>query len=131
MKKNQIQITLPMSVSVNVAYGNKARGRYRTEAYLQWLIACANTDQYSYAYEFVDKGLHIDYKFYSKWLNKDDSIKKKDVANFIKVVDDYLPEIIDGFDDKYIWSFNTEKIHSDREEVELVISECEIVRLDK
>ncbi len=112
-----------MSISVNGAYDGKVR-RFKSAKYKEWLALCETYPQKSYTYiPDEESTIHVEYKFYSKWYNLDGSVKMKDVSNFIKVVEDYLPNIIKDFDDKYIFEFTTEKIHSDREEVEIIIKE--------
>jgi len=66
----------------------------------------------------------MSYAFYSKWINKNGSIKTKDLSNYFKALEDMMNDLLEGFDDSRIFRYeNTDKIHSDREEVEVKISE--------
>ncbi len=120
----QITITLPMPPSVNQAYAGKAR-RFKSKQYKDWEKLCTTYPQKKHTFKYTGKGLELHYKFFSKWYNKDESVKKKDVSNYVKLTEDMLCKIIDGLDDKYVWKFSAEKIHSGREEVEVTIEELQ------
>ena len=106
-----------------------ARGRYKTPKYKKWESECETyqNDIFTYRPE-PKKALEVSYKFYSQWFNKGDKkVKIKDLSNYLKCLEDYLPNIIKDFDDKYIWKYkNIEKVHSGRNEVEILMEEINI-----
>lgn len=112
-----------MPPSVNSAYANGNSGRYKTKAYKEWEKSCEATQHKLYKFTPDGKIITAKYRFYSKWKNKNGTIKVKDLSNYFKCLDDYIPNIIKGFDDRYIWKIEAEKIHSDREVVEVEIIE--------
>jgi Holliday junction resolvase RusA-like endonuclease len=114
-------IVLPMPPSVNVAYRGLSQGRFKSKAYKDWEKLC-QTYQNIVTGEAVGE-YSVEYRFFSKWYNKDGSIKIKDVHNYQKCLDDYLQKIIPGFDDCMIFESHIKKIHSDREEVEIELKE--------
>ncbi len=117
-------ITLPMPPSVNTAYCNGNKGRFKSSKYKEWEALCATYKNKGYSYEKErGKVLYVEYTFFTKWLNKDGSIKVKDLSNYFKCLDDYIPHIMDGFDDSLIWHVDAKKVHSDRNEVEIIIKE--------
>lgn len=115
-----------MPPSINVAYAGTIR-RYKSPKYKKWIEACHHqmTLQVKYKCHGTEKFL-IEYSFYSKWHNKDGGIKTKDVGNYIKLVDDYLPKAIKGFDDAQIFEQVLKKCENDEdynETVKVTISE--------
>ena len=54
----------------------------------------------------------VDIEFYTKWYNKNGTIKKRDVANREKLLIDSIFETL-GIDDKSIWDINLKKIHDE------------------
>lgn len=124
--KNKMKITLPMPPSINKAYANCSRGRFKSKEYKDWENLCDSlmAGKKTHTFEFDRKGVIIDYTFYSKWLNNDGSVKMKDLSNYFKCLEDYLPRVLIDFDDKYIWGYDkVRKMHSGREEVEINIIE--------
>ena len=124
----QVFLVFPMPPSVNVCYATnwKTRRRYRTNEYKQWLNDCESALLLlNKRYKFDPKEkLCMSYSFYSKWFNKGGDIKTKDLSNYFKALEDMMNEFLEGFDDSRIFRYeNVEKIHSDREEVEVRISE--------
>lgn len=111
-----------MPPSVNTAYGNgRYGGRFKTKKYYEWEKSLP--PQQGGKFKYTGKVLMIDYVFYSKWYNKNGTVKKKDVSNYIKVVEDSISKYVDGFDDRYVWNFTAKKVHSDKEEVVIIIRE--------
>lgn len=71
---------LPFPVSVNSLYGGGSRQkRFKTSTYNQWLNRCPSLPAIG-----IKTPCSIDYKFTMP------DRKKRDLANFIKCVDDYL-----------------------------------------
>lgn len=118
----KIEITLPMPPSVNTAYAGQIR-RYKSKQYKKWLELCKTFKNKKYKVS-GDEELVVSYDFYSKFYNLDGSIKRKDSSNYIKLTEDYLPNLISGFDDKQIFLHNRiAKHHSDKEIVVIKIWE--------
>jgi len=122
-----IEAILPMCPSLNNAYPtNRQTGkRYRSKEYQAWLKLADSGLWNQKRYKVTGKErFNASFKFYATWLNKDGSIKKTDISNYYKVSEDYIKNFVVGFDDKQIFSHNgSEKIHSDRDEIEIVITE--------
>jgi len=127
-KVDQVFLVFPMPPSINTCYATNwtTKRRYRTEAYREWLNACESAlllRDKRYKFDPKEK-LCMSYAFYSKWINKNGSIKTKDLSNYFKALEDMMNDLLEGFDDSRIFRYeNTDKIHSDREEVEVKISE--------
>lgn len=117
-----IKLTLPMPPSINKAYNGKIR-RYKSKEYRDWLKLCESTKNQRYKVNGTEK-IIANYSFYSNWYNKDGSIKIKDLSNYFKLMEDYLKNLIKGFDDKQIFLYNNiKKIQSDKEVVKIMIEE--------
>jgi len=122
------KIILPMPISINVAYANGSKGRFKTKKYKEWEELCTTYKNIKFRYkEEKGMGLEFSYEFHSNWFNKNNTIKQKDLSNYLKVLEDYLPNVIDGFDDKYIFCYDSiKKVQSGREEVEITFKEIRI-----
>lgn len=74
------------------------------------------TDEFDLAMKFV-RGIKkteivkITYVFCSNWLNKNGTLKKKDVVNFEKILTDAIFKPL-KIDDSIIWSITMTKAHS-------------------
>lgn len=111
-----------MPPSVNCAYAGKTR-RYKSKPYNAWLKTCESYKNKRFKVSGTEK-LVASYKFYSKFINKDQSIKTKDLSNYFKLMEDYFKHLIIGFDDRQIFTYkNVEKHHSDKEIVKIKIWE--------
>jgi Holliday junction resolvase RusA-like endonuclease len=121
-------VVLPMPPSVNTAYAGQTR-RYKSKQYKEWEKKCENYNNTAIVEGNIKKEYIVTYRFFSIWYNKDGSIKTKDLHNYLKLIDDMLPKIIEGFDDAYIFQSRIEKIHSGREEVEVEIEELNIKKI--
>lgn len=105
-------VILPFPISVDSAYANRVGrgvGRFRTKVYREWVDKCMLLDIKPIKVNPTTL-IKATYTLYSKWYNNDGSIKRKDSNNYIKVVEDYLPIILQGFDDKQIWDTTTRKV---------------------
>lgn len=124
---NEVKIVLPMPPSVNNLFPTnfKTGKRYKSPKYKEWIELALLSNNKKYKIKLGDgKVVEVSYIFYSKWFNKNGTIKKKDMENYYKATTDFLPNIIEGFDDSMIFSYkDCRKIHSDREEVEVFIKE--------
>ena len=128
MKVNQVFLVFPMPPSINTCYATNwtTKRRYKTEKYEAWLNDCKSAlSSRGKRYKFDPKAkLSMSYSFYSKWINKNGTIKVKDLSNYFKALEDMMGVFLEGFDDSRIFHYeNITKIHSDREEVEIKISE--------
>lgn len=68
-------------------------------------------------YKFVDDKMSysLNLEFHCKnWLNKDGSVKKRDISNLVKIAEDALVEAI-KVDDSRFWKLTVEKKHSEKE----------------
>ena len=117
----KIEITLPMPPSVNCLYAGKAR-RFKSKKYKEWINECDQLNHKKYKMN-GDEQLTAKYEFNSAWFNKNKTIKAKDLSNFFKAIDDYLPNIISNFDDKLIFEVAAKKVHGDKNIVNISLSE--------
>lgn len=116
-----VKITLPMPPSVNAAYRNGQHGRFKSRRYREWEELCKTYKNEKVKFIYEGEKVTASYIFYSKWLTKDcRNPLRKDLSNYLKCLEDYIPNIIEDFDDRYIWEYaNIKKQHSNREEVEI------------
>lgn len=136
MKNNQneqfheidsINIVIPfMSTSVNSSYSWKQR-RFKSYEYQEFenkiekfFLLRRNEEKIRITW---DEWLWVEYKFYFKILNKNWSIKKKDLMNYEKTLTDSLSKYIEWFEDSKIKKAILEKINSDEEKIEIKIYE--------
>lgn len=124
-KSSRIKIILPFPPSTNHLFPSANGRRFKSTKYTDWIKECEAlwVGRKTYTLEWDKKGVIIKMTFYSKWLNLNGSVKKKDIDNFTKAILDFLPNIIVGFDDSMVWELNLKKMHSGREEVEIEVSE--------
>ncbi len=103
----------------------KTGRRYKSFEYKEWITLADSRLYTQKRYKVSGKErLNASMKFYTTWFNKDGTIKKKDLDNYYKIIGDYIKNFVENFDDKQIFSHNgSEKIHSNRNEVEIVIEE--------
>jgi Holliday junction resolvase RusA-like endonuclease len=118
-----INFTIPaMPPSVNKMYvsSRKIGVRFKSKELIEWQRISA----------FYLKKVEIKKTLYcveiefccSNWLNKDKTVKKKDVSNFIKAVEDALSLAI-GLDDSYFWLVSARKVMSNRTETQIKMYE--------
>lgn len=125
-----IHITLPLSVSVNAAYGNKKPrpgkkgGRYRTSAYRKFIKDATEVmDQYD-VYEITgDEWLKVVYIVNIPLYTKDGKKRIVDVFNYEKTLSDFLAKKITGFEDHKILEGRVIKQNSDKNTIEVYIYE--------
>ena len=119
-----------MPPSINNAYPtNFSTGkRYKSKEYKEWTkradfevlkqkrYVCSGDERFSVKYQFL-----------SNWENKDKSSKKKDLSNYLKILEDYFKTFIRNFDDRQIWKYESiEKIQSHRDIVIIEIEELPV-----
>ena len=133
-EKKQIRLTLPLPTSVNCAYAGK-EVRYKSKDYKLWIEEAMISALAQKKYKITgDEWLEVDYHYYTHIYNKNGGKKIWDVFNFEKTLSDLLagkkkkgiwtqPPIIDGFQDHKIITGRVTKHESDRQEVEIIISE--------
>ena len=125
----EINLTLPMPISVNMAYSGLGR-RYKSAKYKEWVKAAKDTPNKQYT---VSGGewLEVSYTFYTPLFYKNGKKKILDVFNYEKVLSDFIAKesTVDGFEDHLILKGNVEKIDSPRNEVEVLIREISIDHL--
>ena len=111
-----------MCPSVNGLFATnfKTKRRFQSKKYREW-IELAKTYKNKTG-EYKGGKTTLNCKFYSKWHNNNGEIKKKDVSNYIKAIEDFIPNLIRNFDDSSIFKITVEKVESDREEVEITIN---------
>lgn len=68
----------------------------------------------------IEGELIVIIKIYSRWYNKNGTIKKKDIANFEKAIIDSIFSNLE-MDDSQIFELKLQKIHSETEEFEVLI----------
>lgn len=81
-------------------------------------------DEFDLLWKFVkeikdNEILKVEYLFCSRWINKNGTNKKKDVANFEKLLTDSIMGCM-KIDDKMIWNIRMIKLHSETKEFVLV-----------
>mgnify|MGYP000323083433 CR=1 FL=1 len=120
----EIRLILPTPPSLNTLYAWNWRKRYKSEKYKEWIeLAQLNYNQQERFIIEGDNWLEVEYKFYTKILNKDWSKKIKDVANYEKALSDFIADNLEWFSDHKIRKMKLEKIESWRDEVEIIIKE--------
>jgi len=123
---------MPPSVNALYATNFKTGRRFKSKKYIEWVQLAKTYKNSTFTIIPDEKVLELSMKFYSKWYNLNDTIKKKDLSNYFKALEDYLGEIIKGFDDSMIFRYKQiDKIHSDREEVEIKFKEVTRKSFDK
>ena len=115
-----IRIVLPMPISVNVAYAGNGKRRYKSLRYKQWLTECLFSRNKKYYVDDTER-LWVVYHFYSKWFTNKGDILTKDLDNYKKVLNDYLPNICIGFDDKQIFKETSYKMNNNKDMFDKVI----------
>jgi len=128
IKKGEILLIVPMSISVNQAYSSnfKTGRRFISKKYKEWKIEAKNKLLLQPQYKIEGENwLEVRYRFFTQILNKNGTKKVKDVANYEKTLSDMLSENIKGFEDHKIKKMTLEKIESEREEIEISIKEKE------
>lgn len=117
MEKKNIEFVISMSPSVNKLFKTFARNnkvlRAKSKEYREWseMVSLELSGQKRYKVVGNEK-LGLEVRFLTNWLNKDKSIKKKDVSNFIKAVEDQLGQNITNFDDSQFFEEHLYKVHS-------------------
>ena len=115
-----------MPPTTNHLFGTcfRTKRRYKTQEYKDW-VRVAEKELLAQKRLKIsgDEWLEADYKFYFPIYNKDGSKKKKDTFNYEKALSDFLSDNITGFEDKKILDGRVRKIHSERNEVEIVVRE--------
>ena len=119
MRETQIEITLPMPPSVNVAYAGYPK-RHKSDVYKNWQRWISLEKDWKVDW---DEWLEVKYTFYFPLYTKKWAKKIRDVANYEKCLTDTLCEIIPWLQDHRIKTMNLEKLDSNREEVEIIIKE--------
>jgi hypothetical protein len=121
--ENEIRITLPLPISVNVAYCWKAR-RFKSKMYKDWeeraLEAFKKQKTYSIKW---DEWLHVTYIFNTKIICDNGNKRIWDAFNHEKVLSDFLSHNIEGFDDLKIKEGIVIKNHSKLDTVDIIIKE--------
>jgi len=126
-----IKLTLPHPISVNVAYAGM-RVRYKSKAYKNWenlaYIDIKNLEKMKVT---EGKKLLVTYTLYTECYYKNWNHKRIDVANYEKVVSDFLWHIIENFEDSYIYDMHMIKINSSKNQMDIEIEEIEEEEEDK
>ena len=122
---SKIYITLPLPPSVNCLYANSRKGRTKTSIYRTFIDSVVNYfNQLDTIYAITwNKWLTVEYSYFLPCYTKAGKIKKIDVENFIKATSDVLGKNIEWFDDSKIKTMIIKKNDSDRNEVDITISE--------
>jgi Holliday junction resolvase RusA-like endonuclease len=126
-----IQYKLPVPPSLNTAYYTdfKTRTRHKSKQAREWekeaQVVLSSQKKYKVA---GDEFLKVVYTFYTSWMTKGtkkepSKIKKKDLANYEKVLTDFLVKNIEGMDDSQVWEITLKKHHSPLDEVHILITE--------
>jgi len=124
----EIRMVLPMPISVNAAYASfssdKGVRRVKSAAYSLWKAEAANACLTQDSWEIEGDGwLEVTYTYYFSLFTKEGKKRIKDVANYEKVLSDFLAEVIQGFQDHKIKRIVLVKEDSPRNEVEVSIKE--------
>jgi Holliday junction resolvase RusA-like endonuclease len=121
--ENDIRITLPLPISVNVAYCWKTR-RFKSKVYKEWeerAIEALNK-QNKYVIKW-DEWLHVTYVFNTKIICKNGNKRIWDVFNHEKVLSDFLSHNLEWFDDHKIKQGVVIKNNSKLDTVDITIKE--------
>ena len=72
----------------------------------------------------VEKGQRVatSYRFYGRWRTKEGALRKVDVRNMVKAVEDSVCSK-QGWDDSQVWEGCVEKVECDQEKVQVEIRE--------
>lgn len=122
---DKIKLLIPfMSISVNWAYGWRVR-RFKTNTYKEFENKMFKFfNELWERFEIIgNEWLEVRYIFYFPIYNKDWSIKKKDLENYLKTLNDSLSHHIQGFKDENIKHITLSKIDSKEEKIEIEILE--------
>jgi len=118
-----IHLTLPIPVSVNSAYAGKSH-RHKSKKYIDWekeaLVKIS--EQPTYTIE-GDEWLMAKYDYHMPLHYKNGKKKIQDVANYEKALSDFLAHKIIGFKDHKIKEIILKKVESNRNEVDISITE--------
>lgn len=123
----EIKIKLPfLPISVNTAYAGY-KIRHKSDAYIIFL---RQLDDFFLTYDWerildFDWFLEVEYKLFCNIYTKEWKIKKMDVANYEKVLSDWLANYIHWFQDEKIKKITMEKIQSDEHYTEITIKKYE------
>lgn len=110
-----------MGISVNQMYITKGRFRILSPKAREWkekikkeIVNQINKKEREELKKMINQKLYVSLVFISStWLNKDETIKKKDCASYEKITCDTffeaLREIEEKLDDKQIWDLHIKK----------------------
>jgi len=125
MLEQNIKLYLPMPISINTAYAWKAK-RYKSPEYKKReKFAKMSLEEQEKIYKITgDNWLFVQYTFNFPIWNKTNKRKKiKDLANYEKVLSDFLAKNIEWFEDHKIKILFMEKNDSKKEFVKVEITE--------
>lgn len=122
-----MKIVLPLPPTLNHLFATdfKSGRRFKSKEYKEWIDkaeAAIIENNRKWKCEGTEE-VRLELYMYSNWYTLKKKIRKKDLSNRIKAIEDKLCDIIEGFDDKQIFELFAKKVHSDREEIELRIIE--------
>jgi len=127
MWKDYIEFTLPLPISVNIAYVNSKNWRHKSKKYKEREDRAKISMYYVNNYKITwNERLEVKYDYYMNIFCKNWSKKKIDVFNYEKVLSDFLEKNIEGFEDKNIKRGTVEKHNSDKDIVNIYIKEVTI-----
>ena len=115
----QIEITLNMPPSINVAYAGYPK-RHKSDVYKNWQRWIFLEKNWRIHW---DEWLEVSYTFYFPLYTKKGLKKIRDVANYEKCLTDTICELIPWFEDHKIKRISMEKIDSNEEKVKIIVKE--------
>ena len=122
-KEEYIKLELPLPISVNKAYA-WYRVRYKSNEYKQWIrqaeLEMLKQTRYTITW---DNWLYVHYEFLMPCYYKNGKKKVVDVANFEKVLSDFLTKNIEWFKDEHIKRILLSKTDSNENKVIILIKE--------
>jgi len=123
MKEEYIKLKLPMPISVNIAYAWKVK-RFKSPDYKKWikLAKLELNKQIEYRISW-DNWLEVIYIYNFSLYTKKKAKRVKDVANYEKVLSDFLADNIEWFEDHKIKKVTLEKIDNKEQFVNILIKE--------
>jgi len=124
MKEKYINLILPMPISINKAYCNSKKGRTKSDEYEGWekLAFVELKKQETYTIKW-DEWLFVEYEFNFSLYTEDWEKIIKDVANYEKVLSDFLANYIVWFKDHKIKTILLKKVDNRSSFVKVKIKE--------